>query len=216
MQATRNHEGHEGAKSTKGSSPEASEARSSAVGSSPLKKRIAMVGLVLVVLAPAVTFVCVPEARERVRTRWHVHKLRSQDPEIRKAMIGALVAKGPAEIDDIFPEVVAAAVMDVSSRSVFIASREKKAGRAVIALVPYDAHHNEPTDVYVERALTPIPDEVLFSVGNVLFPGPLFRFSQARSLFVTSNDRLAIVVPLEGERGAQILAIVEERLARGR
>ncbi|MEZ0227012.1 MAG: hypothetical protein ACAI25_00180 [Planctomycetota bacterium] len=177
-----------------------------------MKKRLAILLAVLVVAAPFVAVVSVPELRERVRSRWHVHKLRSEDPETRRLMVATLVAKGPAEIDDVLPEVVAAAVVDVSSRSIFVGSRDApKPGQKTVMLV-VRAHHTSEVELAVERAFTALPDEVELPVEKMLFQSPLFRLGQGRTLFVTADDRLEMAVPLVGELGERILATVEERL----
>ncbi len=176
------------------------------------KKRVLIVAAVLLLAAPPVAVMSVPELRERARDRWHIHKLRSDDPERRRTMVATLVAKGDAEIDELMPELVAAAVIDVRSCSVFVASREENARAIRTVSLVVRAHHTNEVDLYVERAFTPVPDEIELPVEKVLFQGPLFRLGHGRTLFVTEDDRLAIAVPLKGDAGERILAAVEERL----
>lgn len=184
------------------------------------RKRTAIVSVLLVaVLGPAATVAVVPALRRRVRTRWDAHRLRSRDAATRKAAAGAVVERGGPELEELFPEVVAAAVMDVESRSVIVAARGE-GGRQIelwnyrpLPAASSPSVIGSVDGLRIERSLEASPVRLILSSNTVTL---LHSPTTARALWVTEGNLVRLVVPLEGERGERILAAVEERLREGR
>jgi len=184
------------------------------------KRLLVLLALLALLALPPSLVLLVPEWRERAHDRWLIHKLRSDDRERRKLVIAALLARPRADIsDEVFPELVAAAVAEVESRSVFVGRvRTGKPSSKSITLTRMPPFAPEPPEsvVDIERALTPMPEEAWIFDDQVALQSPVFRLSNARSLFVMKGFPLELVVPLEGELGDAVLAAVEERLRRER
>ena len=185
------------------------------------KRRFVLGVLVVLVTAPVIAVAVVPEWRERAHMRWMVHKLRSPDRETRERAIGALLAKGRPDIDEVFPEVVAAAVANVgSSRTVLVGMvHHGHPGPKAIPMQYSDLDfttNSRVPYVDIERALSPTPEFLSLSMEQVALQGHLFRLSNARSLIVGEGQRLVLLIPLEGELGDRILDTVERRLAHER
>lgn len=172
--------------------------------------------LLVALVAPVVVVASSPELRRRARRRWDARQLASTNLATRRAAVDRLLAVGGADLDALFPEVVAAAVMNVSSRAVWV-GREKILDErdAVVmrALSRSGGWLQTQSCFEFERRLTAVPRRL--SQEKLDPARPLWRVGSGRSLFVAADEELQIVVPLNGEQGERILAAVEERLRRG-
>jgi hypothetical protein len=176
------------------------------------------VGLVVGVVAIA----AVPDLRWRVEKRWLLHELQSPDATTREATSQKLLARGRPEIDEVFPEIVAAAVINVESASRFVAigASDRHPGPGVVRIFLEQLGHYNGPYLHVERCLVgSVPREL---EGWDEPARPLFEVSEERSLFVggrrsvgSERYRLVLVVPLRGELGSRIIAEVEARLRQG-